>query len=159
LLNIGVEENKGNELTKETYKLLKQLPINFVGNFEARDFLSGNADVVITDAFSGNVLLKGTEGAVMMVLESLKTEIKNSFLCKIGALFMKKAFKNLKAKLKTDNHGGSVMLGLKKTLIKVHGASSHVAFEVAIKQAIDMTENKVLEKFEEEFNSQVEKEI
>ena len=158
LLNIGVEENKGNELTKETYGLLKQMPINFIGNLEARDFLSGNADVVICDAFSGNVLLKGTEGAVMMVLSELKREIKNSFWCKIGALFMKKAFKNLKKELKTENYGGSIMLGLKKTLIKVHGASTHVAFEVAIKQAIDMAQNNVLEKFETEFNSRLENE-
>lgn len=156
LLNIGVEENKGNELTKETYKLLKQMPINFVGNLEAREFLSGEADVVITDAFSGNVLLKGTEGAISMVLKMLKTEIKKSFVCKIGALLMKKAFKHLKSKFKTDNYGGSILLGLKNTLIKVHGSSSHIAIEVAIKQAIDIKENKVLEKFEEEFSKQVE---
>ncbi len=152
LLNIGTEENKGNELSKETFKLLSNMPINFVGNLEARDFLSGNADVVITDAFSGNVLLKGTEGAVMMVLSRLKNEIKKSFWCKIGALFMKKAFKNLKKELKTDNHGGSIMLGLKNTLIKVHGNSSHKAFEVAIKQAIEISNGEVLKKFEEEFS-------
>lgn len=156
LLNIGVEENKGNELSKEAYKLLKELPINFVGNLEAREFLSGQADVVITDAFSGNVLLKGTEGAVNMVLKMLKGEIKKSFMCKIGALFMKKAFKNLKSTLKTDNHGGSIMLGLKSTLIKVHGSSSHTAIEIAIKQAIDIKQNNMLEKFEKAFSERTE---
>lgn len=156
LLNNGIEENKGNELVKTTYQSLKQMPINFVGNLEAREFLSGNADVVISDGFSGNVLLKGTEGAVMMVLSMLKTEIKKSFVCKMGAIFMKKAFKKLKSTLKTDNHGGSIMLGLKRTLIKVHGSSTHTAIEVAVKQAIEIKENKVLEKFEEEFNKRLE---
>jgi len=156
LLNNGVEENKGNEIVKNAHMLLKEMPINFVGNIEAREFLSGNVDVIISDGFSGNVLLKGTEGAVMMVLKMLKTEIKKSFLCKIGALFMKKAFKKLKSKLKTDNYGGSIMLGLKRTLIKVHGSSSHTAIEIAIKQAIDIKENKVLEKFEEKFCEHIE---
>ena len=152
LLNIGEEENKGNELTKTTYPLLKDMPINFIGNLEGRDFLSGKADVVISDAFSGNVLLKGTEGATMMVLNKLKQEIKSSFWNKIGAIFMKKAFKNIKKELDVDAQGGSVLLGLKKILIKVHGSGSAKAIIVAINQAKALKENKVLEKFEEEFS-------
>lgn len=155
LLNNGSEENKGNELTKETYKILKDLPINFVGNLEAKDFLSGSADVVISDGFAGNVLLKGTEGATKLVLKMLKTEIKNSFWCKIGALFMKKAFKKLKKELDTNGRGGSVMLGLKKVLIKVHGSCNYKAIIGAIGQAKDLKNNQVLEKFETEFSKQV----
>lgn len=155
LLNNGSEENKGNELTKETYKILKDLPINFVGNLEAKDFLSGSADVVISDGFAGNVLLKGTEGATKLVLKMLKTEIKNSFWCKIGALFMKKAFKRLKKELDTNGRGGSVMLGLKKVLIKVHGSCNYKAIIGAIGQAKDLKNNQVLEKFETEFSKQV----
>lgn len=151
LLNIGAEENKGNELAKSTYPLLKDMPINFIGNLEAKEFLSGKADVVISDAFSGNVLLKGTEGAVTMVMKKLKSEIKSSFFAKIGALFMKKVFKNLKSQLNIEAQGGSMLLGLKNVLIKVHGSSSHVSFEAAIKQAVEFKENNVIEKLENAF--------
>lgn len=151
LLNIGVEENKGNELSKTAYTLLNEMPINFVGNLEARDFLSGNADIVVSDGFSGNVLLKGTEGAVLMVMKKLKTEIKKSFWSKIGALFMKKTFKTLKSDLNIEGQGGSILLGLKKVLIKVHGSSSHISFQAAIKQAVELKENNVIEKLETAF--------
>lgn len=152
LLNIGEEENKGNELSKATYPMLKELPINFIGNLEGRDFLSGKADIVVSDAFSGNVLLKGTEGAIELVLKKLKQEIKGSLMAKIGYLFMKKVFKNLKKQLNVEGQGGSILLGLKKTLIKVHGSSSHIAFEVAVEQAIQLKENKVIERLENEFS-------
>lgn len=152
LLNIGEEENKGNELSKTTYPMLKELPINFIGNLEGRDFLSGKADIVVSDAFSGNVLLKGTEGAIELVLKKLKAEIKGSIMAKIGYLFMKKVFKNIKKQLNTEGQGGSILLGLKNILIKVHGSSSHVAFEVAVEQAIQLKENNVIEKLENEFS-------
>jgi len=156
LLNNGIEENKGNELTKETYALLKNMPINFIGNIEAKDFLSGKADVVIADGFAGNVLLKGSEGATKLVLKKLKAEIKSSFMAKIGAIFMKKIFKNIKNELDVDSQGGSTLLGLKKILIKVHGSSSYRAIEVAIGQAKELKLNGVLEKFENEFSKTVE---
>lgn len=155
LLNNGTEENKGNELTKETYKLLSEMPINFIGNLEAKDFLSGKADAVICDGFAGNVLLKGTEGATKLVLNMLKSEIKKSFSCKIGAIFMKKAFKNMKKQLDVNGQGGSMMLGLKKTLIKVHGSSSYKAIVGAINQAKEFKNSNILEKFESEFSKQV----
>lgn len=155
LLNNGVEENKGNELTKETYGLLKNMPINFVGNIEAKDFLTGNVDVVLADGFAGNVLLKGSEGATRLVLQKLKAAIKSSFIAKIGALIMKKTFKKLKKELDADGQGGSTLLGLKKILIKVHGSCSYKAIQIAIKQAKELKENNVLEKFEEEFSKQV----
>lgn len=156
LLNIGVEETKGNELIKESYQNLKNLPINFIGNIEAREFLSGNADVVVSDGFNGNILLKGTEGAVMMVLKQLKSEIKSSFMAKIGYLFMKKSFKNLKKKLDTNAYGGSIFLGLKKLLIKLHGSSKAKAYESAIEQAIKFNENKVIQKIEQNLKLEVE---
>lgn len=156
LLNIGVEENKGNELIKESYQQLKKLPINFVGNIEAREFLSGCADVVVSDGFSGNVLLKGTEGAVKMVLKQLKSEIKSSFMAKIGYLFMKKSFNRLKKKLDLNAYGGSIFLGLKKLLIKLHGSSNAQAYECAIEQAIKFNENKVIQKIEQNLNLNVE---
>lgn len=156
LLSNGEEEHKGNELTKETYPLLKQQPINFIGNIEAKDVLSGKIDVVVCDGFSGNVLLKGTEGAVKMVLKKLKAEIKDSLLSKIGAIFMKKTFNHLKKELDVDGQGGSILIGLKKTLIKVHGSCSYKAIMIAINQAREIKNNKVLEIFEEEFSKQVD---
>lgn len=156
LLNIGTEENKGNDLSKESYQNLKNLPINFIGNLEAREFLSGSADVVVSDGFSGNILLKGTEGAVMMVLKQLKHEIKSSFMAKIGYLFMKKSFKRLRKKLDTNAYGGSIFLGLKKLLIKLHGSSTAKAYEIAIEQAIKFNENKVIEKIEQNLNLAVD---
>lgn len=156
LLNIGVEENKGNELIKESYQNLKNLPINFVGNIEAREFLSGDVDVIVSDGFSGNVLLKGTEGAVMMVLKQLKSEIKSSFSAKIGYLFMKKSFKRLKKKLDTNAYGGSIFLGLKKLLIKLHGSSTSKAYESAIEQAIKFNDNNVIQKIEQNLKLGIE---
>jgi len=152
LLNNGVEEHKGNDLAKTTYPLLKEMPINFVGNFEAREFLSGDADVFVCDGFAGNVLLKGTEGAIQVVMKKLKQGVKKSFSAKIGALFMRKVFKSLKKEFNIEGQGGSILLGLKHILIKVHGSSSHLSFESAVKQAMQLIENKVVEKLENEFS-------
>ena len=93
LLSNGIEEHKGNELTKNSYELLKTLPINFIGNIEARDIVSGDVDVVVTDGFTGNVALKSIEGAVKLALNELKTAIKSSPVSMFGALFLKKIYK------------------------------------------------------------------
>ena len=138
LLNVGVEDKKGNELCHQVFPLLKQLPINFVGNMEARDFLSGEYDVVVSDGFAGNVLLKSTEGAFLSVLSMLKQEIKASVSSKIGYLFMKKSFKNLKKRVDYENSGGSPFLGAKKILIKSHGSSKGESICASIEQVIDM---------------------
>ncbi|MBQ7307627.1 MAG: phosphate acyltransferase PlsX [Clostridia bacterium] len=123
LLSVGTEDEKGNELVKKTLPLLKTLPINFVGNMEARDLLSGKYDVVVCDGFAGNVLLKGTEGGIIALKSILKQEIKSSFMNKIGAVFMKKAFKGMKQKLNYEANGGSPFIGCKKTIMKCHGSA------------------------------------
>ena len=136
LLSNGTEDEKGCALTLEAFELLKnEKSINFVGNMEARDMLSGEYDVVVSDGFSGNVALKSTEGAVGMILKSLKTEIMNSVMSKIGALFMKKAFKNLKNKIDYNKRGGAVLLGMEKTVVKAHGSSKAEAFKCSVLQA------------------------
>ena len=150
LLNVGVEEHKGNNLTKETYEQLKKLPINFVGNMEARDALSGNYDVIVADGFSGNVLLKGIEGAVGVSFKMLKNEIKSSKLAMFGSLFMKQAFKKLKNKLNYSNYGGSPFLGVKKIIIKSHGSSDAISIKASIKQVIDLELAGIKEKLKEE---------
>ena len=148
LVNVGVEDQKGNELTHEVFALLKaREDINFVGNMEARDALSGDYDVLVCDGFVGNVLLKSTEGTVSFLLKTLKEEIKNSgFASKLGAMFMKKAFKNLKGKLDYKNIGGSPFLGIQKVVIKAHGSSDAKCFYSAIMQAKTMVENKLVDK-------------
>lgn len=151
LLNVGVEDKKGNELIKQTFPYLKQMPINFVGNIEARDFLSGNYDVVVADGFSGNVLLKSSEGAVNMVLKSLKAEIQKSLISKLGALFLKPAFNNLKKRLDYTKYGGSPLLGTKKLVIKSHGSSEAENIYQSIKQATEFIDSG--------FNAEVESAI
>lgn len=138
LLNVGVEDKKGNELCHQAFPLLKQLPINFVGNMEARDFLSGDYDVVVSDGFAGNVLLKSTEGAILSVMSMLKKHIKAGFMSKIGALFLGKTFKGLKNDLDYENRGGSPFLGAKKILIKSHGSSHALSIVASIEQVITM---------------------
>ncbi|MBQ4557907.1 MAG: phosphate acyltransferase PlsX [Clostridia bacterium] len=137
LLSVGVEDHKGNELTKEVFAKLKEMSeINFVGNIEARDLLSGEFDLVVCDGFAGNVLLKSTEGAVMSLLSIMKASIKSHFASKMGALLMKKTFKELKATMDFNSHGGSVLLGCKKTVVKCHGASKAYSIKCGIEQVV-----------------------
>lgn len=138
LLNVGVEDKKGNELCQQVFPMLKKLDINFVGNMEARDFGSGNYDVIVTDAFAGNVLLKSAEGAMDFMFYELKKSIMSRFLSKMGALLMKQSFKDLKRKFSTDNHGGSPFVGIKKIVIKSHGSSKANSIKLSILQAVDM---------------------
>ncbi len=152
LLNIGVEDKKGNEFTHECFELLKNSPINFVGNMEARDFLSGNYDVVVADGFDGNILLKATEGSALFVMDNLKKEVMSRFLSKIGALFMKKSFKKLKDTLNYNNHGGAAFLGIKKVVIKGHGAGDENAFLKSILQARTLIKHDLCSNIETELS-------
>mgnify|MGYP000999941607 CR=1 FL=1 len=151
LLNVGVEEYKGNELSKETYELLSKQPrINFVGNMEARELLSGNYEVVVADGFNGNVLLKGTEGAVVNILKMIKGEIKKKNIRKVGAVFMKGAFKALKKKMNYEESGGAVLIGCKKIVLKSHGNSTAKNICASIEQVLDMHQSKLIEKISQE---------
>lgn len=149
LLNVGVEEHKGNDLTREAYALLKNSDLNFVGNVEAREYMSGNVDVMIAEGFAGNVLLKASEGAVMAVLSLLKRSIKSHLSSKIGALFMRKTFKELKGRMDVlGKHGGSPFLGVKKLVMKNHGSCGRENIASSIDQAILLHNNKLIEKIE-----------
>ncbi|NCB48454.1 MAG: phosphate acyltransferase PlsX [Clostridia bacterium] len=150
LLNIGTEDKKGNEFTHECFALLKQTPVNFVGNMEARDFLSGKYDIVVADGFYGNILLKSTEGSVGFVLQNIKKEIKSSFLSKIGAVFMRNTFKKLKNTLNYNNYGGAIFLGVKKIVVKGHGSSDAIAFSKSISQAFILAKAKLCNQIEEQ---------
>jgi glycerol-3-phosphate acyltransferase PlsX len=147
LLNVGTEEHKGDTLTKEAFALLSNnKDINFVGNMEARDLMSGEVDVVVADGFAGNVLLKSTEGAMKGLLKTLKSEIKSSFVSKIGALFMRKTFKNLKGRFDYGDKGGAVLLGCKKLLVKAHGNSTSRSISACIEQMYSMHKGKLIAK-------------
>ena len=136
LLSNGTEDEKGCALTLEAFELLKnEKQINFVGNMEARDILSGEYDVVVADGFAGNVALKSIEGAVQSVMTLLKSGVMASTKAKIGYLFMKDCFKGLKSKLDYNKKGGAVLLGLEKTVVKAHGSSKAEAFKNAVLQA------------------------
>ncbi len=135
LLNVGTEEHKGGELQHETYALLKDSDLNFIGNIEARDVPAGAADVVVTDGFAGNVLLKGMEGTIDMLLRFLKDIFYSSLITKIAALMIKPGLNNLKKKLSTAETGGAPLLGVAKPVIKAHGNSKAYAIKNAIRVA------------------------
>ena len=139
LLNVGKEAEKGDETRQEAYKLLQETAsLNFVGNMESRDLLSGSYDVVVADGFSGNVLIKTTEGTAIELLKKLKKEIYSRWVYKLGALLMKPMFGSLKEFMNYQNYGGSVLLGTSKVVVKGHGSSKAVAVEKCIEQVYRM---------------------
>lgn len=139
LLNVGKEAEKGDTIRQEAYRMLSDLPcINFVGNMESRDLLSGAYDAVVCDGFSGNVLVKTTEGTAMELLLKVKETIFSKAIYKFGALFQKKMFADLKSFMNYQNYGGSVLLGTSKVVVKGHGSSKAVAVEKCIEQAYRM---------------------
>lgn len=145
LLNIGAESEKGNELTKAVYPRLQQMPLNFVGNVEARDVPNGMADVVVCDAFAGNVMLKTMEGTAGALTTLLKRELMSTTLRKICALGLKGAFKNFKAKFDYAEYGGAPLIGLNGCVVKAHGSSNARAIESAIYQAAKFVDGKLVE--------------
>ena len=157
LLNIGTEETKGNELTRESYELLKEkskeLNINFIGNVEGRDAFSGKVDAIVTDGFTGNIFLKTTEGLGKFVKTTLNESFKKSIWSKIGAIPSLPAINRLKKAMDYKSYGGALFLGVKKPVVKAHGSSDEVLFEFTIKQAEKFVENRSVEKMIEEFQN------
>ncbi len=153
LLNNGAEETKGNAFSRECFSLLKEAAdINFVGNVEARDILSGDVDVVVADGFDGNVALKSAEGTANAVFSLLKKGILSGGLgAKLGALLLKPVFKGLKRTLDYNEHGGAAFLGLKKPVVKAHGSSKAKSICGAILQVRDMVAGGVSERLSEAF--------
>ena len=135
LLNNGEEAEKGCELTKAAYKLLSAAPINFAGNCEAREVLSGEFDALVCDGFVGNVVLKYTEGLASSMMAMLKTELTADFKSKIGAALSMGAFRRFKKKMDYKEVGGAPLLGINGCVIKAHGSSDAKAFASAIRQA------------------------
>ena len=144
LINIGAEESKGGELQKEAYKLLKESDLNFIGNVEPRDLPKGVCDVAVADGWTGNIVLKLTEGLVSAFGKKLKGVMMSSLLTKLGALTMKGALTDFKKSMDYTERGGAPLLGIAKPVIKAHGSSDPKAFMNAIRQAKAFYEQDVI---------------
>lgn len=145
LLNIGTEDKKGNELTKAAFTLLKEADFNFEGNVEARELLNGVADVVVTDGFTGNMVLKTIEGTAGAIFKMLKEALFATTKTKIAAALVKNDLKQLKDKMDYTEYGGAALFGLKSPVIKAHGSSNPRAIYSAIRQGVVMVEHQVCE--------------
>lgn len=148
LLNNGAEEHKGNALTKQAFELLKNSDtIHFVGNCEARDILSGNFDVVISDGFNGNIALKTAEGTAETMLKLIKSGVYSGGLkSKLGALMLKGVFSEVKHKLDYNSNGGACFLGVNKVIVKSHGSSKRKSICASILQAMELAKRNICAK-------------
>ncbi len=145
LVNIGGEENKGGELQQTAYHLLQDAPLNFTGNAEPRALPCGDFDVAVADGFTGNVVLKLTEGLGMMINKNLKEIFKSGKLGMVAALMLKKPLLRFKKKMDYTEYGGAPLLGISKPVIKAHGSSNAYAFKHAIRQAKECVEQQVIQ--------------
>ena len=159
LLSIGEEDTKGNELTKEAFKLLKgSKGFNFTGNIEGKDVFAGHADVIVCDGFVGNIVLKTSEGLAETIIKMLKREIANVATGKLGYLMIKPAIRNFKKRTDYDEYGGAPLLGINGTCIISHGRSSARALKNAIRVASEMARQRVHENIATALNASHPKE-
>ncbi|MCL2819865.1 MAG: phosphate acyltransferase PlsX [Oscillospiraceae bacterium] len=149
LLNNGSESTKGTSLQHETYKLLQNSDLNFIGNVEAKDAMSGACDVLVCDGFTGNILLKAIEGTASLIMSELKNVFYSNALTKLSALFIKSKLTGLKNKMNPDTVGGTALLGISKPVIKAHGSSKADAIQNAVKQAIREANCGIAKRFED----------
>lgn len=146
LLSNGTEDIKGNQLTKETFELLKNAPLNFVGNMEARDITSGKYDVVVCDGFVGNVALKASEGIAVMMLKMIKREVYSSLKTKLGGALLKGSFNKIRSLMDYNQSGGAPFIGVEKLVIKSHGSSKAQSICGSIMQVYNMHKNDLIGK-------------
>ena len=159
LLSVGEEEGKGNELTKEAFKLIKELPLNFVGNVEGRDLFNGKADVLVCDGFVGNVALKISEGMAETVRFLLQQSLQATITRQVGFMLSRQAFVDFKKRLDYSEYGGAPLLGVKGVCIISHGSSNANAIKNAIRVASEFATsqmNTVIEKELADANSHLE---
>lgn len=144
MVNIGTEENKGLELQIEANKLLKQAPVNFIGNVEARELPLGGCDVAVADGFVGNILLKLTEGMGKLMSIEIKRIFLRNTISKLAAAVLSGGIKNFRAKMDYTEYGGAPLMGISKPVIKAHGSSNAKAFKNAIRQAKMVCDNNMI---------------
>lgn len=155
LLNVGTEEGKGDLRTKEAYNLIKENDkLNFMGNIEARNFLSGEADVIVADGFSGNIMLKSTEGAYSFIFSELKSALMSSLKTKMGGMLIKSSLSGFRDKYDYKKVGAAMLVGVNKPLFKAHGNSNRLAIEHAIYQAEKFLEGNIIESIKKEFKDE-----
>jgi len=155
LLSIGAEEQKGNDLTREAFGLLKQLPLNFAGNVEGRDLYNGRVEVIVCDGFIGNVALKISEGLIEAVSILLKESLSSTLSSKMGYMLSRKAFQHFKKRVDYSEYGGAPLLGVKGVCIICHGGSSANAIKNAIRVAAGFSEGRINEKIQGELGKTV----
>ena len=156
IINIGTEEGKGTPLVTEAYDLLKASDLNFIGNVEARDIPERKADVLVTDGFTGNVVLKLTEGVAKSFMGELKGIFMSNFVTKLAAGIIKGNLKELKTKMDYTEYGGAPLLGVKAPIVKAHGSSNAKAFKNAIKYAEKYVSNNIIEKISAQVKVEVD---
>ncbi len=152
LLNIGEEPDKGNALSQNTYLLLKQSSLNFIGNIEGRDLLTGDVDVVVCDGFVGNAVLKFGEGVAELIMNFFKTEAKASWLSAAGLVLLTPSFKRFKKRFDYQETGGAPLLGVNGVSIIAHGKSKAIAIQNAIQTAINAVNSQIVEKLTKVFS-------
>ena len=153
LLSIGEEEMKGNELTREAYNRLKQLPIHFVGNIEGRDVFAGNVDVIVCDGFIGNVALKISEGVAQLIVTMLKSALQSTLSAQVGSLLSRRAYQDFKKKIDYSEYGGAPLLGVRGVTVISHGSSNANAMKNAIRVAAGLARAKINEKIQQELTT------
>ncbi len=149
LMSIGEEEIKGNELTKETGKLLRETALNYLGNVEGRDIYTGGVDVIVCDGFTGNVILKTSEGLISAIMGLLKSELGQTIITQAGALLSRPAFVSVKKRLDYSEFGGAPLLGTKQVVVICHGGSNAKAIKNAIRVAKEFYEARLNERIEQ----------
>ena len=148
LLNVGAEEGKGDDLHKTAFDMLKNSGLNFMGNIEARDVIFGETDVVVTDGFSGNILLKTAEGVIKYMMKELKGVFYKSFLNKLAAGVLKNDLQTMKKSLDVNEVGGTALIGICKPVIKAHGSSNADSIFAAVRQAIEFYDSGIISDIE-----------
>ncbi len=149
LMSIGEEDIKGNDLTKETLRLLREASINFIGNIEGRDIFTGDVDVIVCDGFTGNVILKTSEGLVEAIMTLLRSELGQTYLSQAGALLSRTAFRSVKKRLDYSELGGAPLLGAKQLTVICHGSSTPKAIRNAIRIAKEFYKGNLNQSIEE----------
>jgi glycerol-3-phosphate acyltransferase PlsX len=154
LLNIGTEAMKGNELTKEAFKLLEKAPITFIGNVESRDVLNPPCDVIVCDGFAGNIMLKSYEGAAKIIFSAIKQEFTRNIFTKLAASIVKQGLSSFRKKFDYTEHGAAPLLGINGIVLKCHGSSDAHAYKNAFRQARLMFNNQLVETITNEISQE-----
>jgi len=150
LLSIGEEDSKGNEVTREAFRILKEAPLNFIGNVEGRDIFNGKCDVIVCDGFIGNVSLKAVESAAEAIVHFMKEEISKSYLAKMGYVLARPALRNFRKKVDYAEYGGVPLLGVRAAAIICHGGSSVRAIKNAVRVTQEFVRNRVNDRIHDE---------